>query len=57
MFFLIATEYGEMYWASTINENDITAAESGLISIIDILNKQIFVGGGVWNSISEWSNK
>jgi hypothetical protein len=52
--FILLTEDYEIFKAETISDDEIEAAEDGIISIINPDDMTRYVGDGEWHKIEEW---
>lgn len=57
MKFIITTEFGETYIANDITDGDLSASNDGVITIVDVTDGTIHVGGEEWPPLDHWENQ
>lgn len=57
MKYLITTEDGQSYSANSISDDDLYGSDIGVLTIVDIENESIHVGGDEWSPIEKWEQQ
>ena len=57
MKYLITTEDGQSYSANSVSDDDLNASDYGVLTIVDIENVSIHIGGDEWSPIDKWEQQ